>query len=57
MNVLFVMRHPGVGSIVPALRLLAERGHTVRLAFGKVKHEESARAVRRLLDEYEKGKR
>ena len=51
MNVLFVMRHPGIGSLAPALRLLGERGHRVQLAFEKVKHEESALAVRSILAE------
>ena len=41
MKVLFVMEHPGVGSLVPALRLLDERGHRVHLAFETVKSVES----------------
>jgi hypothetical protein len=47
---LFVMRHAGIGSLAPMLRLLGERGHEVRLAVGKTKHEESARAIREVVE-------
>ena len=50
MQFLFVMRHAGVGSLAPMLRLLVDRGHEVRLAVGKTKHEESARAIREVIE-------
>src|SRR5581483_4349041 len=44
MRILFVMEHSGVGPLVPALRLLHDRGHTIHLAARRVKtghsHEE-----------------
>jgi hypothetical protein len=41
LKVLVVMEHPGVGSLMPALRLLHERGHRLELAYHGVKSVES----------------
>jgi hypothetical protein len=41
MRILFIVTHPGLSSYGPALRLLAERGHKVHLAFQRVKTAES----------------
>ena len=41
LRVLFVMEHPGVGSLVPALERLDERGYEVHLAYEAVKSVES----------------
>jgi hypothetical protein len=51
MKVLFVMEHPGVGSLVPSLRLLHERGHRLHLAYEKTKSVESLQELRTLADE------
>ncbi len=51
MRILFVMSHPGVNSFTPALRLLAERGHDVHLAFQSIKTGESHRALVELAEE------
>jgi hypothetical protein len=51
MDVLLVMRHPGVASLAPTLRLLSERGHHVRIAYAKVRGEGSAHPLSAVLDE------
>jgi hypothetical protein len=43
------MEHPGIGSLHPVLRLLAERGHEVQLAFGAVRSLESDRELQALV--------
>ena len=48
MRILFVVSHPGLSSFGPALRLLAERGHQVHLAFQRVKTGESRRGLEAL---------
>jgi hypothetical protein len=51
MKILFVMEHPGVGSLVPALQLLEERDHDLHLAYEAVKSVESERELRALAEE------
>jgi len=51
MRLLFVVSHPGLSSFGPALRLLAERGHQVHLAFQRVKTGESHRGLEALAAE------
>ncbi len=51
MRILVVMEHPGVGSLLPAVRLLAERGHRVHLAFEEVRSLESERDLNALAGE------
>jgi hypothetical protein len=51
MKVLFVMEHPGVGSLVPALELLDERGHDLHLAYEAVKSVESDRELQALAEQ------
>ena len=51
LKVLFVMEHPGVGSLVPALRLLHERGHRLHLAYEALKSVESHRELQALAEE------
>jgi hypothetical protein len=52
LKILFVMEHPGVGSLLPALRLLHERGHRLHLAYEKLKSVESHRELQELAEEY-----
>jgi hypothetical protein len=51
MKILFVMEHPGVGSLLPALRLLHGRGHHLHLAYDKLKSVESHRELEELAEE------
>jgi hypothetical protein len=51
-NVLFVMRHPGVASLAPSLRMLAEGGHHIRLGHMRVRRDESLATVQELEDAY-----
>jgi hypothetical protein len=48
MKVLFVMEHPGVGSLLPALRLLHDRGHEIHLAWEETKSIEADRELEAL---------
>ena len=53
MKILFLMRHPGaVRNFDAALRLLAERGHHIRLAFENPDKEGTLAAVERLCEAY-----
>jgi hypothetical protein len=45
------MEHPGVGSLVPALELLDERGHELHLAYEAVKSVESNRELEALAEQ------
>ncbi len=45
LKILFVMEHPGVGSLVPALHLLNERGHRLELGYQALKSVESQREL------------
>jgi len=45
------MEHPGVGSLMPALRLLDERGHRLHLAYDTLKSVESHRELQELAEE------
>jgi hypothetical protein len=51
LKILFVMEHPGVGSLLPALRLLDERGHRLHLAYDTLKSVESHRELQELAEE------
>jgi hypothetical protein len=51
MKILFVLEHSGVGPLVPALRLLHERGHTIYLASRRVKTGQSHQELQTLADE------
>jgi hypothetical protein len=51
LKVLFVMEHPGVGSLMPALRLLHQRGHRLHLAYDQLKSVESHRELQELAEE------
>jgi hypothetical protein len=51
LKILFVMEHPGVGSLLPALRLLDERGHRLHLAYDSLKSVESHRELQELARE------
>ncbi|HEV8098762.1 MAG TPA: hypothetical protein VGP56_06420, partial [Gaiellaceae bacterium] len=51
MKILFVLEHPGVGPLVPALRLLHERGHDIHLAARRVKSGQSHNELQALADE------
>ncbi len=51
LRILFVMEHPGVGSLMPALRLLHERGHQLRLGYEALKSVESHRELQDLADD------
>jgi hypothetical protein len=52
MKVLFIMKEPGEArAFGPVLRLLAERGHSVLLAFQSIPASESLAALRKLTDE------
>ena len=51
MKILFVLEHSGVGPLVPALRLLHERGHTIHLASRRVKTGQSHQELQTLADE------
>ena len=50
MRVLFVMRHPGVGSLAPMIRELVARGNSVRIAYAGVKDEASSQALREVVE-------
>ncbi len=54
MKILFVMEHSGVGPLVPTLRLLHERGHTIHLAARRVKTGHSHGELQALADECER---
>ena len=54
MKILFVLEHPGVGPLVPALRLLHERGHEIHLAARRVKSGHSHNELQALADECER---
>src|SRR4051812_13075258 len=54
MKILFVLEHSGVAPLVPALRLLHERGHSITLASRRVKSAHSARELQELADECER---
>ncbi|HZQ64029.1 MAG TPA: hypothetical protein VFA66_02225, partial [Gaiellaceae bacterium] len=51
MKVLVVMEHPGVGSMLPALELLHERGHRLELAYQALKSVESHREIESFAEE------
>ena len=51
MRILFVIEHSGIGPLVPALRLLHERGHTIQLASRRVKTGHSQLELQALADE------
>ena len=51
LKILFVMEHPGVGSLVPALHLLNERGHRIELGYQGLKSVESQRELQSFADE------
>jgi hypothetical protein len=51
LKILFVMEHPGVGSLMPALRLLYERGHRLTLGYEALKSVESHRELQDLADD------
>jgi hypothetical protein len=51
LRILFVMEHPGVGSLMPALRLLHQRGHELRLGYEALKSVESHRELQDLADD------
>jgi len=54
MRILFVLEHPGIGPLVPALRLLHERGHSIDLAARRVKSGHSHNELQALADECER---
>jgi Sulfotransferase family len=54
MKILFVLEHSGVGPLVPALRLLHERGHSIQLAARRVKSGHSHTELQALADECER---
>jgi len=54
MRILFVLEHPGIGPLVPALRLLHERGHSIHLAARRVKSGHSHTELQALADECER---
>jgi hypothetical protein len=51
LRILFVMEHPGVGSLMPALRLLHQRGHRLKLGYEALKSVESHRELQDLADD------
>ncbi|HSP74481.1 MAG TPA: hypothetical protein VLN26_19075, partial [Gaiellaceae bacterium] len=51
LKILFVMEHPGVGSLVPALHLLNEHGHRIELGYQALKSVESQRELQSFADE------
>jgi hypothetical protein len=51
LKILFVMEHPGVGSLMPALRLLHRRGHHLQLGYEALKSVESHRELQDLADD------
>jgi hypothetical protein len=51
MKILFVLEHSGVGPLVPALRLLHDRGHAIHLASRRVKTGHSHQELQALADE------
>jgi len=51
LKILFVMEHPGVGSLMPALRLLHQRGHQLALGYEAMKSVESHRELQDLADD------
>jgi hypothetical protein len=54
MRILFVLEHPGIGALVPMLRLLHERGHSIHLAARRVKSGHSHNELQTLADECER---
>jgi hypothetical protein len=50
-RLLVVAEHPGIGSLLPALRALGESGHDVHVAFEEVRSAESARELDQLARE------
>jgi hypothetical protein len=50
MKILFVLEHPGIAPLVPALRLLHERGHELHLAARRVKSGHSHNELQALAD-------
>jgi hypothetical protein len=50
MKILFVLEHPGIGPLVPALRLLHDRGHEIHLAARRVKFGHSHDELQALAD-------
>jgi sulfotransferase family protein len=54
MKVLFVLEHPGIGPLVPAIRLLHDRGHELHLAARRVKSGHSHNELQALADECER---
>lgn len=51
LKILFVMEHPGVGSLMPALRILHGRGHHLVLGYEALKSVESHRELQDLADD------
>ena len=51
LKILFVMEHPGVGSLMPALRILHGRGHHLVLGYEALKSVESHRELQELADD------
>ena len=51
LKVLVVMEHPGIGTLMPALKLLHDRGHRVHLAFESMKSVESHHELQALAEE------
>jgi hypothetical protein len=51
LKILFVMEHPGVGSLMPALRILHGRGHRLQLGYEALKSVESHRELQDLADD------
>jgi hypothetical protein len=51
LKILVVMEHPGVGSLVPALQLLHDRGHRLQLAYESAKSVEGLRELEVLAEE------
>jgi Sulfotransferase family len=54
MKILFVLEHPGVGPLVPTLRVLHDRGHSIHLAARRVKSGHSHNELQALADECER---
>jgi hypothetical protein len=51
LKILVVMEHPGIGTLMPALKLLHDRGHHVCLAYESTKSVESHLELKALVDE------
>ena len=54
MKILFVLEHSGVGPLVPTLRLLHDRGHSIHLAARRVKFGHSHNELQALAGECER---